>query len=107
MQKIRYILRILYSYYSLAECCGRKKEQGYLRDGKTRMWPETCREKPLKLHVIRLIGCILDPVPRRLPMSYGREESQMLSILEFLEVLVSFSRIGRMWENLTPEAMKE
>ena len=40
-------------------------------------------------------------------MSYGREESQMLSILEFLEVLVSFSRIGRMWENLTPEAMKE
>ena len=71
------------------------------------MWPETCREKPLKLHVIRLIGCILDPVPRRLPMSYGREESQMLSILEFLEVIVSFSRIGRMWENLTPEAMKE
>ena len=40
-------------------------------------------------------------------MSYGREESQMLSILEFLEVLVSFSRIGRMWENLTPKVMKE
>ena len=31
----------------------------------------------------------------------------MLSILEFLEVLVSFSRIERMWKNLTPEAMKE
>ena len=39
-------------------------------------------------------------------MSYGREGSQMLSILESLEVLVSFSRIERMWENLTPEAMK-
>ena len=31
----------------------------------------------------------------------------MLSILESLEVLVSFSRIERMWENLTPEVMKE
>ena len=40
-------------------------------------------------------------------MSYGREGSQMLSISEFLEVLVLFSRIERMWENLTPEAMKE
>ena len=40
-------------------------------------------------------------------MSYEREGSQMLSISEFLEVLASFSRIERMWENLTPEAMKE
>ena len=40
-------------------------------------------------------------------MSYGKEESQMLSISESLVVLVSFSRTERMWENLTPEAMKE
>ena len=40
-------------------------------------------------------------------MSYGRKGSQMLSNLEFLEVLVSFSKIERMWENLTPEVMKE
>ena len=38
-------------------------------------------------------------------MSYRREGSQMLSILEFLEVLVPFSRIERKWENLTPEAL--
>ena len=31
----------------------------------------------------------------------------MLSILESLEVFVSFSRIERMWENLTPEVLKE
>ena len=31
----------------------------------------------------------------------------MLSILESLEVLVSFSRIERMLKNLTPETMKE
>ena len=40
-------------------------------------------------------------------MSYGREGNQMISISEFLEVLDSFSRIKRMWENLTPKAMKE
>ena len=40
------------------------------------MWLETCGEKPLTLFVIRLIGCILDPVPRRLHMSYGREGNQ-------------------------------
>ena len=40
-------------------------------------------------------------------MSYGKERNQMLNILESLEVLVSFSRIERMWENLTPKAMKE
>ena len=50
------------------------------------------------LLVIQLIECILDLVPRTLHMSYGREGSQMLSILELLEVLVSFSRIERMWE---------
>ena len=69
------------------------------------MWLETCGEKPLTLRVIRLIGCTLDPVPRRLHMSYGREGSQMLNILESLEVLVSFSRIERMWENLTPDTL--
>ena len=31
----------------------------------------------------------------------------MLNISEFLEVFVSFSRIERMWENLTSEMMKE
>ena len=31
----------------------------------------------------------------------------MSNISESLEVLVSFSRIERMWENLTPEVMKE
>ena len=71
------------------------------------MWLETCGEKPLTLHVIRLTGCILDPIPRRLYMSYRREGSQMLSISKSLEVLVSFSRIERMWENLTPKVMKE
>ena len=40
-------------------------------------------------------------------MSCGREGSQMLSISESLEVLVSFSRIERMWENLIPEVMKK
>ena len=55
----------------------------------------------------RLIGCISESVPKRLPMSCGREGNQMLSISKFLEVLVSFSRIERMWENLTPEVMKE
>ena len=68
---------------------------------------ETCGEKSLTLHAIRLTECTLDLVPRRLPMSYGREGSQMSSILEFLEVIISFSRIKRMWENLTPEVMKE
>ena len=36
----------------------------------------------------------------------GRKPN-VLSILEFLEVLVSFSRIERMWVNLTPKVMKE
>ena len=40
-------------------------------------------------------------------MSYEREGSQMLSILDSLEVLVSFSKIERIWENLTPEVIKE
>ena len=40
-------------------------------------------------------------------MSYGMEGSQLFSISESLEVLVSFSRTERMWGNLTPEAMKE
>ena len=71
------------------------------------MWLETCEERPLTLRVIWLIGCILDLVPKKLPMSCGREGNQMLSISKSLEVLVSFSRIERMWENLTPVAMKE
>ena len=71
------------------------------------MWLETCGEKSSTLHVIWLIGCTSDLVPRRLPISYGKEGSQMLSILESLEILVSFSRIERMWANLTPEAMNE
>ena len=71
------------------------------------MWPENCEEKPSTLHVIQLTVCISDPIPRRLPISYGKEGSQMLSISESLKVLVSFSRIGRMWKNLTHEAMKE
>ena len=40
-------------------------------------------------------------------MSHGREGSQMLSISEFLEEHVSFSRIKKIWEILTPEAMKK
>ena len=40
-------------------------------------------------------------------MSYGRERSQMLSISESSEILVLFLWIERMWENLTPKAMKE
>ena len=54
-----------------------------------------------------LIGCTLDPVPRRLHMSYGRKRNQMFSISVSLEIIVSFTRIERMWENLTPEVMKE
>ena len=50
---------------------------------------------------------ILDPIQRRLHTSCGSEGSQMLSISESLEVLVSFSRMERMWENLIHEAMKE
>ena len=71
------------------------------------MWLETCEKKPSTLHDIWLIGCTSDLVPRRLPMSYEKEGNQMLSILESLEVLVSFLRIERMWENLTLKAMKE
>ena len=40
-------------------------------------------------------------------MNCGREESQMRSISESLEVLASSLRIERMWENLTSEAIKE
>ena len=40
-------------------------------------------------------------------MSYGKEGSRMLSISESLEVLVSSSRIERLWRSLTPGAMKE
>ena len=68
---------------------------------------ETCGEKSLTLHAIRLTECTLDLVPRRLHMSYRREGSQMLSISEFWDILVSLSRIERMWENLTHEVMKE
>ena len=68
---------------------------------------ETCGEKLLTLHAIRLTECTLDLVSRRLLMSYGREGSQMSSISKFLEVIISFSRIERMWENLTHEVMKE
>jgi len=71
------------------------------------MWLETCEKKPSTLHVIWLIRCTSNLVPRRLPMSYGREGSQMLSISKSLEILVSFSRIKRMWANLTPEVMNE
>ena len=71
------------------------------------MWLETCGEKPSKFLIIQLIGCTLDLIPRKLHMNYGREGSLMLSISESFEVLVSFSRIERIWENLTPEMMKE
>ena len=71
------------------------------------MWPEIYEEKQSTPHVIRLTKYISDPVQRRLPMDCGREESQMQSILESLEVLVSFLKIEKMWESLTPEAMKE
>ena len=40
-------------------------------------------------------------------MNYGKEGSLMLSISKSFEVLVSFLRIERNWENLTPEVMKE
>ena len=40
-------------------------------------------------------------------MSYRREGSQMLSISEFWDILVSLSRIERMWENLIPKVMKK
>ena len=35
------------------------------------------------------------------------KEAKCEVFLESLEVLVSFSRIERMWKNLTPEVMKE
>ena len=41
------------------------------KDVARNLWGEA-----LTLHFIWLIGCILDQVPRRLHMSYGREGSQ-------------------------------
>ena len=40
----------------------------YNKDMARNLWGEA-----LTLRVIQLIGCILDPVPRRLHMSYGKE----------------------------------
>ena len=72
----------------------------YNKDVARNLWGEFVN---IACHIVN----ILDPVPRRLHMSYGRDGSQMLSILESLEVLVSFSWIERMWENLIPEVMKK
>ena len=62
----------------------------------TSMWLETCVEKSSTLCVIQLTRCISAVIPKRLPMSCGREGNQMLSISESLEVFVSFLRIERM-----------
>ena len=47
------------------------------------------------------------PDTKKTPLSCEREGSQMLSISKSLEVLISFSRIERLRENLTPKVMKE
>ena len=44
---------------------------------------------------------------KKTPYELWKGRNQLLSISESLEALVSFSRIERMWENLTPETMKE
>ena len=44
---------------------------------------------------------------KKTPYELWKGRNQLLSISESLEALISFSRIERMWENLTLETMKE
>ena len=60
MHEIRYISRILYSYYFSAEWCSRKKRTWLFKKWLkpcciTRMWLETCREKPLTYHTVNKV----------------------------------------------------
>ena len=48
------------------------------------------REKQLTLLAIHSTGCILDLIPRRLPMNFGEERSRLLSISGYLVVIVTF-----------------
>ena len=70
------------------------------------MWLETCGEKLLTLLVIRLIGYILDPVPRRLHELWkGRKPN-----VKYFRIFGSTCSILKDRENvgkLIPEAMNE
>ena len=57
-------------------------------------------EKQLILLVIHSIGCISDLTQRRLLINSEKERSLLLSILEFLVVIVTFYVIERTQKNL-------
>ena len=57
--------------------------------------PNPYEEKQLTLLVIHSIGCISDMISRRLLMNSGEERSLLLSISEFLVVIVTFYVIER------------
>ena len=57
--------------------------------------PNPSREKQLTLLVIHSTGCISDLIPKRLLMNFGDERSQLLSILGYLVVIVTFYVIER------------
>ena len=77
----------------------------YNKDVARNLWGEAVN---IACHMVNKV--YFKPGTKKTPYELwkGRKPNvPMLSILEFLEVLVSFLRIERMWENLTPEAMKE
>ena len=57
--------------------------------------PNPSGEKQLVLLVIHSIGCILDLILRRLLKNSGEERSLLLSISEYLVVIVTFYVIER------------
>ena len=58
-------------------------------------YPNLSREKQLTLLATHLTGCILNLIPRRLPMNSREERSQLLSISGYLVVIVTFYVIER------------
>ena len=58
-------------------------------------FPNPSREKQLTLLVIHSTACILDLIPRRLLTNSEEERSQLLSISEYLVVIVTFYVIER------------
>ena len=57
--------------------------------------PNPSREKQLTLLVIHSTECISDLIPRRLLMNSREERTQLLSILGYLVVIVTFYVIKR------------
>ena len=58
-------------------------------------FPNPSREKQLTLLVIHSTVCISDLIPRRLLTNSEEERSQLLSISEYLVVIVTFYVIER------------